>query len=247
MLIRQISKRIRPFINQRKINFKLERPLVSFTFDDFPRTAITNGARMLEAEGWRSTYYTSAALEKMVNHHGPHFNKSDLHTLNRKGHEIACHTLNHIDMSPLSSEEIVFQCEQNKQELVQSGISHPLENFAYPFGIVSPRLKKTLQPRYRSMRGIQRGVHFDKADLNELKANPLDQPKRLKQAHALLETLGQKPGWIIFFAHEVTENPSEWGCTPEAFQAIINSVKNIDALVLPVNEAIDYLEARRRL
>src|SRR5262245_55669942 len=37
-----------------------DRPLVSFTFDDVPDSAYTNGARILEDFGARGTFYVAA-------------------------------------------------------------------------------------------------------------------------------------------------------------------------------------------
>src|SRR5262249_53443030 len=37
------------------------RPVVSFTFDDFPRSAALNGARILERQDARGTFYAAGA------------------------------------------------------------------------------------------------------------------------------------------------------------------------------------------
>ena len=37
-------------------------PMVSFTFDDLPKSAVTTGAEMLEAHGARGTFYVSGSL-----------------------------------------------------------------------------------------------------------------------------------------------------------------------------------------
>ena len=63
--------RIRPFFLRSAILSRLHRrtiplgdrgPIVSFTFDDFPRTAATAGAAILESFGARGTFYTAAGL-----------------------------------------------------------------------------------------------------------------------------------------------------------------------------------------
>ena len=37
-------------------------PMVSFTFDDLPKSAVTTGAGMLEAHGARGTFYVAGSL-----------------------------------------------------------------------------------------------------------------------------------------------------------------------------------------
>ena len=38
------------------------QPLISFTFDDFPRSALTVGGEILERHGARGTYYASLGV-----------------------------------------------------------------------------------------------------------------------------------------------------------------------------------------
>ncbi|URK86924.1 polysaccharide deacetylase family protein [Rhizobium sp. RCAM05350] len=43
-----------------------ERPIVSFTFDDVPDTALTNGAAILEKYGVHGTFYIAGGLEGRI-------------------------------------------------------------------------------------------------------------------------------------------------------------------------------------
>ena len=48
----------------------LDHAIVTFTFDDFPKSAATTGAAVLERHGWRGTYYASAGYAGGETHHG---------------------------------------------------------------------------------------------------------------------------------------------------------------------------------
>ena len=48
-------------------------PIVSFTFDDFPRSAYSVGGAMLEKFGARGTYYVTAGLMNVSNELGELF------------------------------------------------------------------------------------------------------------------------------------------------------------------------------
>jgi len=222
----------------------MDRPLVSFSFDDFPKTAISVGATLLEQENWRGTYYTSAALANSTNHHGKHFDAKDLCDLETRGHEIAGHTLSHIDVTKVALPKLLGECEQNRLALAEMGVQGPICNFAYPFGNVSASLKAELSSNFRSMRGIQDGAHYGRADLNELKSQALDTPAHMAKAHKIIEGLPNRPGWLILFTHDIVENPSDWGCTPAQFARIVAAVKQSGAEVLPVDQALDKLEAQ---
>ena len=49
-----------------EIQLNLEKPITSFTFDDFPKTAFTNGAEVLEKYNVKGTYYTAFGLMDSV-------------------------------------------------------------------------------------------------------------------------------------------------------------------------------------
>ena len=68
----KLSRKMLPYRARRDLHFKLDRPVVSFTFDDFPRSAITNGSDLLEKENWLASFYVAAGLMEIDNHHGSH-------------------------------------------------------------------------------------------------------------------------------------------------------------------------------
>ena len=47
---------------QRTQAIRLDRPLISFTFDDFPRSALLNGGAILKRMGLTATYFTAMGL-----------------------------------------------------------------------------------------------------------------------------------------------------------------------------------------
>ncbi len=67
-------------------------PIVSFGFDDFPRSAYTAGGEILKNFGARGTYYVSLGLMNTSNDLGEQFRLDDLHSLVKDGHELASHT-----------------------------------------------------------------------------------------------------------------------------------------------------------
>src|SRR2546422_6309977 len=77
------------------VQMRNDRPLVSFTFDDFPRSALRCGGAILKKYGFRGTYY--AALGLMGQHApvGEIFSLQDLRDLLAEGHELGCHTYGH--------------------------------------------------------------------------------------------------------------------------------------------------------
>jgi peptidoglycan/xylan/chitin deacetylase (PgdA/CDA1 family) len=73
------------------------RPLLSFTFDDFPRSSYTNGGTILNNFGFKATYYVSLGLMGKELPVGPAFINEDIEKLMKDGHELGCHTYDHLD------------------------------------------------------------------------------------------------------------------------------------------------------
>ena len=66
---------------RRPFRLRPGRPIISFTFDDFPRSAWTAGGPVLARHGVTATYYTSFGLAGRDGASGPHFTHHDLRAL----------------------------------------------------------------------------------------------------------------------------------------------------------------------
>ena len=80
---------------RRSCRMSNKQPLISFTFDDFPRSALFTAGAMLEQHGFAGTYYTSLGLMGQIAPTGEMFFREDLPVLLKQGHELACHTYAH--------------------------------------------------------------------------------------------------------------------------------------------------------
>lgn len=228
------------------LKIELDRALVSFTFDDFPASAATTGADMLESFGWRGTYFASAGFAGGETHLGKMFETRDLLRLHHGGHEIGCHTYGHGDASRLDAKEIVTDCVRNRRCLEIMGHEDELTSFAFPYGEASLGAKPALLGRYRALRGIQPGVNRGVADRGLLKACPLDGGRAgLARALDQVRDAVRQPGWLIFYGHDVRNMPGQWGCTPEFLKSVCTLAADLKCEVLPMREALDRIEAPR--
>src|ERR1700735_5587982 len=76
-------------------------PLVSFTFDDVPDSAYTNGAAILENRGVRGTFYIAAGTCGTVDTHWRVIDRNQVRALHAADHEIGCHTYSHVGVDGL--------------------------------------------------------------------------------------------------------------------------------------------------
>ena len=245
-LFRRVGRKFIPFFAQRTFEFELDQPIVSISFDDFPKSVMENALPLLDKYGWKASFYVAAALENTTNHLGLHFDRHDLHRLQKQGHEIGCHTYQHLNITEISNVRVADELNVNAKEIQKLGITSPLRTFAYPFGETSIQRKSLLSHQFSSMRGIMPGVHYNKVDLNQIKSEPIYSGPKMAHTHKLIESLKHKPGWLTLFTHDIRDNPSEWGCTAKDFEEILVSIHNSGAKVLPIQETIDYLNDNGR-
>src|SRR6202035_1848450 len=72
---------------RRPFAINTQTPLISFTFDDFPRSALLTGGAILQSFGLAGTYYASLGLIGKETATGNMFLAEDLKLLVEQGHE----------------------------------------------------------------------------------------------------------------------------------------------------------------
>ena len=219
------------------------RSIVTFTFDDFPKSAVSAGAAALERRGWRGTFYASAGYAGGVTHHGAMFDAGDLAALEREGHEIGCHTYGHLDASAVGTGELLADVARNARALAAMGLEQELTSFAFAYGEATPAAKQALSERFDTLRGIQSGINRGTADRALLKSVPLDGGEA-GIAHAInaAAELAHQPGWLIYYAHDIQAEPTQWGCTPSQFEQVCAAVEASGVEVMTMAAAVAALE-----
>ena len=242
-LDRRIGRKLIPFFGRRMLQFKIDKPIISISFDDFPKSVMETALPMLDSYDWKATFYVAAGLENITNHLGLHYSRDDLQKLQAENHEIGCHTYHHLNVAELSANRVNEQISSNEKAMKALGHHVKMDTFAYPFGETSINRKKQLAESFASLRGIMPGIHYDKVDLNQVKSVPIYTGPSLTNTFNYIKSLEKKPGWLTLFTHDIRENPSEWGCTPDDFERVLHAIHQSGAIVLPIQRAIDSLEA----
>ena len=169
----KFSRRLSRMVPFRPFNLKLERPVVSFTFDDFACSAAMYAAPALEDAGMRGTFYYAGGLAGLLEN-GQEIARPDMAAdLFSRGHEIGAHTHMHIDVHRTSSRTILEDLEVNKRQIAELTDGRAPTSFAYPFGRLDLRSKFLLRQEFGSLRGIKTGINSGIIDLAHLKAQEL--------------------------------------------------------------------------
>jgi len=237
-----MRRRVISMAYQRSVSLGSRGPIVSFTFDDFPRTALTVGGQILRQHGFRGTYYAAIGLMNETNHLGNQFRREDLDILLHDGHELASHTFGHVSSRSLSSREFKDEVQKGRRALEEVTGQRDFGNFAYPFGEVTLNAKRTVGPAVASSRSIWGGFNGPNVDLNCLRANSLygGSEKRVQVEELILKNERSRT-WLIFYSHDVAPTPSRFGCTPELLEFAISVAARHCGRIMTVSEVVAEL------
>jgi peptidoglycan/xylan/chitin deacetylase (PgdA/CDA1 family) len=235
----RLSHRLAMHLRVEPFRLRNESPMVSFTFDDVPKSAATVGAPILEAHDALGTFYvigsqvgTSSPLWDMVD-------GEDIVALHRRGHEIACHTFSHKRACDLDARTLNAEIEHNQQHLRSLDPSITIENFAYPFGYGSFVRKRQLKTLFKSCRSIVPGVNSGTIDLQFLRAIPLiDRRIDRDGIERVFDDAQENNGWLIFYTHDVADEPSLYGCSPGLLRDALEAASRRTIPVLNMAEAL---------
>jgi peptidoglycan/xylan/chitin deacetylase (PgdA/CDA1 family) len=235
----RVSNRLARHFRAAPLRLPGNAPMVSFTFDDVPRSAATVGAPMLEEYGGRATFYVAGSLVSQWSGLWAGIGADEIIDLHRNGHEIACHTFSHRRATELDAAAMEAEIEQNRRYFHGLDASIRLENFAYPYGLASLLRKRQLGNTFRSSRGILPGVNSDLVDLHFLRATPLiDEDIDTSGVERAFDEAAGCGGWLIFYGHDVAAEPSRYGCTPQLLRHALQAASRRNIPIVSVAEAL---------
>ena len=236
----KLRRRVVRLQERRPARVALERPMVSFTFDDVPISGLETGGALLEARGARGTYFVCAGLADQDSRMGRYANRDELLAAQARGHEIACHTWRHLDCGSADASTIEADIARNEAALEEWGAGQA-STFAYPYGDVSRGAKQVAGERFAVSRALHHGLIETGSDLNQAPAVGIEGPDGLAVGLRWLERARARKAWLILYSHDVRENPSPVGCTPAALE------RTIDAAVAGGFDIVTAAEGARRI
>lgn len=215
------------------------RPLVSFTFDDVPKSSCTRGRQILEGSGLRGSYYLSLGLMDSVYEIGAAFSRTDLEGLVAGGHELGSHTFEHLDAWTTPAGLFEASLRQNQRRLDELHPGRIFRTFSYPRTTPRPAIKKAAGALYVCCRGGGQIPNVGTLDLNLLNSYFIDARNRddLDAMKRAIDETCARTGWLIFSTHDIDERPSPYGCTPGVFEDLVKHAVAAGPAILPVDEA----------
>jgi peptidoglycan/xylan/chitin deacetylase (PgdA/CDA1 family) len=237
---RRLRNRSRRFLSDhlgRRNFLKQDESLhVSFTFDDFPESALVNGGAVLQEHGAAGTYYVSMGRLGLDSPSGTLADADALGTLLSAGHELGCHTYDHLDGWSSTEAQMCESILRNQEAAGALAPGTRLQTFAYPINEPRIRLKRVIGQRFLCCRGGGQTHNGRFMDMNLIRSCFLDSrntddPGSIKR---LIDDSRAEGGWLVFATHDVQQHPSRFGCTIGFLRSIVSYCVRSGVRILPV-------------
>jgi peptidoglycan/xylan/chitin deacetylase (PgdA/CDA1 family) len=236
---RALARMTRP----RVVRDQYHVPALTICFDDFPKTAWTEGGGVLRHHHARATYYMSGALCGSEHDGERMFDREDLEAVHAAGHEIGCHSYGHVSCMGQSGAEFARSVLDNQRFASALLGDVRLVSFAYPYGDTTAASKRRALAHFSSARGVVGGLNVDEIDLGQLHALGLESSKAgIDVALHHVDQAAAERAWLIVYTHDVQDHPSAYGCRPMELDRLLGHARDAGLEILTVKAA---LAARR--
>jgi len=213
-------------------------PLISFSFDDYPRSALHVGGTVLEEAGVRGTYYVALSLMDTEIPAGPAFTLDDLLATVERGHELGCHTYAHCHAWSTDARTFEASVIENACVLQRHLPGRKFTSLSYPIAWPRPGTKRRVLGHVHCCRGGGETFNCGTVDAAHLQASFLEKHQHeLDWVKRLIDASVQARGWLVLATHDVGNAPTRLGCETTFFKSVVRHAVASGAKVLSVGEA----------
>ncbi len=237
-LIDQMRRRAARYLDIAAVTIAPPRGVFSLSFDDIPASAWTEAGPVLEQHGIKATYYVCGGLAGGVNMDRDQFRVEHLQALHAAGHEVGCHTFGHTSALRMSGEALRLSLDANAAWVAERLNGYRMTTFAWPFGDATVGAKRVVRERFALGRSVRDGVNAGRADRGLIKSIGLES-RRLPHydLEALMAEAAASKGWLTAYGHDVSDRPTDYGCTVDDLDRVLRLAKAAGLEVLPFGAA----------
>lgn len=214
-----------------------QRPIVTLTFDDGWASQYTQAFQIMQWYNASGTFYL---VPNFLN--TPHYlTTNQAKQIEQAGNEIGSHTMNHMNLTELSPDNISQELTQSKQVLAaQFG---PIKNFAAPFGAFNYQVTREVQQSYASDRTTELGFNnSENFNPYEIFSQNIYNTTTVAEINQWLDQAARQKIWLVFTFHQVDNSNNPYAITPQNFEAILASIRARDLPLLTLEQALEEIE-----
>jgi peptidoglycan/xylan/chitin deacetylase (PgdA/CDA1 family) len=242
--IDQMRRRVARYLDVETVRIAPAKGVFSLSFDDIPATAWTEAGPILAEHGVKATYYICGGLAGGRNMDRDQFQVRHLQELHAAGHEVGCHTWGHTSVLRMDADALKMSLDANAAWVGERLDGYRMTTFAYPFGDATLAAKRHVRGRFDLGRGVRDGINGGREDRGLIKSIGLES-RRLPHydLEGLMAQAATSKGWLTAYAHDVSDDPTDYGCTPDDLDRVVRLAKSAGLEIRPVGEAWAVMRA----
>jgi peptidoglycan/xylan/chitin deacetylase (PgdA/CDA1 family) len=157
---------------------------VIISFDDDWQSQYDNAVPLLRKYGFTATFFVWVRAVGRAHH----MTWDEIRELDARGMEIGCHTLTHLILTRLKSDEQLRHEIVSAKEMIEAQIGHPVTSLAYPFGQYDERVVQAVRDAgFTSARSTWPGVFHTRDGLLSMTGMI-----RTEKTESLVDTLSRQ-------------------------------------------------------
>ena len=173
---------------------------VSITFDDGWGTQFTNARPLMNARGFKGTYYLIS--QSVRDSYSCCLNVAQVQTLKADGNELGSHSVTHPDLTSLTPAALDSELRDSKAYLESTfGVSVP--TFASPYGLFNPTVLSAIRSVYRVHRGVTAGLADADSYVDQLPSYIVHNTTPVAAVKAIIDSAIAQKKWAILTFHDI--------------------------------------------
>lgn len=219
-------------------NKEFNKPVVSLNFDDGWREIYENAIPILNKAGMRSTQFITTAVLRKNNETSNYMRAEDVLDMERMGHEIASHAIDHKRFTEMTEDEINAQINNSKVELLAMGVKS-VDTFGTPYGEYTDYSVVAGKENYSAERTAISGMNDRRTNKRLLYGYILENwmvfSPYLKR---LVDRANDENRWLILIFHQVASPDYRYYTSPEDLIKLTNYLVEKKIPVMPIRDVV---------
>ncbi|HSX16274.1 MAG TPA: polysaccharide deacetylase family protein [Candidatus Saccharimonadales bacterium] len=223
-------------------------PLLSVTFDDGWESIYTQAMPVLQRDGIHTTQYVLSGVEKEA----AYMSWEQIAAMQKAGHEIACHSVSHPDLTTLNDSKLMEQLKGCKTTLTQHYGS--VTNFASPYGAETGHTVNEISKVFTSQRNsngelgdgitaddVNTADNFSRYDIIGITVRG---DTTIAQLQAALDYAKAHNAWVVLTYHQADDENSKFALDITKMTEQLNYLNKSDMRIVTVNQALASLSRK---
>ena len=218
--------------------------LLSVTFDDGYESVYQDAYPLMQKYGIHSTQFVLTGVFKDEHY----ISLAQIKDMQRAGHDIACHSVVHPDLTTLDDEDLPKELHGCQDYFKNAGID--AKDFAAPYGHTDARTLAQIRSLYRSQRnsdGDIRAVNgVSSADVNtqanfdryNLIGITVRHDTSIEELKSVIDYAITNKAWVILTYHQIDEPDSQFGLQTNMLEAQLKFISQSPIRIITINQVM---------